>query len=63
MESKINELIDLMDKSQEVDVKVEIMVELFNKIYMERKKFSELVMNNPNDMDLGRVIRQFYQEY
>jgi hypothetical protein len=59
MESKINEL---MDKSQEVDVKVEIMVELFNKIYMERKKFSELVMNNPNDMDLGRVIRQFYHE-
>ena len=46
-----------MDKSQGMDVKTEIMMKLFNEIYEERKKFKELVKNNPNDMDLGRQVR------
>jgi hypothetical protein len=33
------------------------MMRLFHEIYEERKKFKELVKNNPNDMDLGRQVR------
>ena len=56
MENNVS-LIDLIDKTQGMDVKTEIMMKLFNEIYEERKKFKELVKNNPNDMDLGRQVR------
>ena len=56
MENNVS-LVDLLDKSQGMDVKTEIMMKLFNEIYEERKKFKELVKNNPNDMDLGRQVR------
>jgi hypothetical protein len=56
MENNVS-LVDLVDKTQGMDVKTEIMMKLFNEIYEERKKFKELVKNNPNDMDLGRQVR------
>jgi len=56
MENNVN-LVDLLDKSQGLDVKTEIMMKLFNEIYEERKKFKELVKKYPNDMDLGKELR------
>jgi hypothetical protein len=56
MENNVS-LVDLVDKTQGMDVKTEIMMKLFNEIYEERKKFKELVKNMPNDMDLGRQVR------
>jgi hypothetical protein len=56
MENNVN-LVDLLNESQGMDVKTEIMMRLFHEIYEERKKFKELVKNNPNDMDLGRQVR------
>lgn len=34
----------------------------FDSIIVDREEFEQLVKSTPNDADLGRIVREFYQK-
>ena len=45
----------LIDEEKDLELK-----KILSYVIEERKKFKEMVKNNPNDMDLGKLVRSYF---
>ena len=45
----------LIDEEKDLELK-----NILSFVIEERKKFKEMVKNNPNDMDLGKLVRSYF---
>ena len=45
----------LIDEEKDLELKI-----ILSYVIEERKKFKEMVKNNPNDMDLGKLVRPYF---
>lgn len=47
----------LIDEEKDLELK-----KILSNVIEERKKFKEIVKSTPNDMDLGKQIRSYFNE-